>query len=65
MRNLRALIFVVAGILLGLLFLDEFFFHVSNGDAIHYSFMALFAIGSIACLRAARTDWRRARQPSE
>jgi hypothetical protein len=64
MRPLRVLMFLAAGILQGLLFFDEFFFHVVNGDAIHYAFMALFAIGSIACLRAARADWRPARQSS-
>jgi hypothetical protein len=65
MRKLQVLVFLVAGILQGLLFLDEFRYHVSNGDATHYVFMALFAIGSIACLRAGRADWREGRQPSD
>ncbi len=61
LRNLRVWIFVVTGLLQGLAFLDEFFFHFGKGDVIHYVFMALYAVGSIACLRVARIDWRAAR----
>jgi hypothetical protein len=65
MRTLRAVIFVLAGILLGLLFLDEFVFHIANGETIQYVFMVLFLIGCIACLRVALADWRSAREPRD
>lgn len=65
MRKLRVLVFLGVGLLQGLSFLELFFFHLMNGNAIQYGFMVLFGVGSIACLRAARTDWRAAPRPSE
>src|ERR1700732_4390475 len=62
MRKVRAVVFLVAGTLLGLVFLDELVFHVTSGDATRYVFMALCAAASIACLRAALADWRPSRR---
>jgi hypothetical protein len=61
-RKVRAVVFLVAGILLGLVFVDEFFFHVTHGDATQYEYMALSAAGSLACFSAALADWRPVRQ---
>jgi hypothetical protein len=62
MRKARAALFVVAGILLGLVFVDEFASHITYGDATQYEYMALSAAGSIACFAAALADWRPVRR---
>src|SRR5579863_3222112 len=58
MRKVRAVVFVVAGILLAVVFLDVFVFHVAYGDTTQYVYMALSAAGSIACFAVGLADWR-------
>jgi hypothetical protein len=57
-----AFVFLVAGILLGLVFLYEFAFHVNHRDATHYEYLFLSSAGSIACFRAVFADWRTVRR---
>jgi hypothetical protein len=58
MRKVRAVVFLVAGLLLGFAFLVELVFHATSGDTTRYALIGLPAAGSIACLRAALIDWR-------
>jgi cobalamin synthase len=62
MRRVRGVAFLVGGILLALVFLDELLTHISDGVATLYFYMVLSAVGSVACFTSARADWRPARR---
>ena len=62
MRRVRGVAFLVGGILLALVCLDELLTHISDGDATQYAFVVLSAVGSVACFTSALADWRPARR---